>query len=167
MYYISLPSNQLRYTIMILHDAKYLAIQLMAVHDLFDTGWSFEFDGAKRRLGCCNFTHKRISLSKHVVLLNDENIIRNTILHEIAHALVGRNHGHDSIWRQKALEIGCDGNRLCGNSVRVEGKYKAECGSCGRIIFTHRIKKKSASCGICSGGTYNATYKLDFKLNTI
>lgn len=150
---------------MILKEAEILAVKLMIEHGLYFNRWNFEFDGAKRRLGCCNFRTKRISLSKHVVLINDESIIRNTILHEIAHALVGRNHGHDSIWRQKALEIGCDGNRLCGNSVRVEGKYKAECFGCGRVSYCHRVKKRSASCGKCSNGVYNPTYKLDYKLN--
>ena len=35
--------------------------------------------------------------------------IKNTILHEISHAIVGKNHGHDDIWKNKAIEIGCDG----------------------------------------------------------
>jgi len=149
-----------------LYKAKHLAIQLMNEHGLLDTYWSFEFDGAKNRLGCCNFSTKRISLSKHVTLINDEKVIKNTILHEIAHALVGRNHDHDSIWRQKALEIGCDGNRLCKNSVRVEGKYKAECGNCGKVYIKHRMGKVGAACGVCCNGIYNPIYKLDFKLNT-
>ena len=149
-----------------LDKAKALAIELMDKHELFDCGWSFEFDGAKRRLGCCKFRTSTISLSKHITLLNDISIIRNTLLHEIAHALVGYRHGHDWVWKQKALEIGCDGNRLCRNSVKVEGKYVAECGGCGRIIYAHREKKRMSSCGKCSNGVYNPLYKLEFKLNT-
>lgn len=152
---------------MILEQAKDLALTLMYNHNLLDKGWYFEFDNSKRRLGCCKFRSKRITLSKHITLINDETIIRNTILHEIAHALVGFKEGHGSIWRQKAIEIGCDGNRCCSDSVRVEGKYVAECGGCGKIYHAHREKKNNSSCGICSKGRYNPIYKLDFKLNTI
>lgn len=149
-----------------LEKAKELANELIGrKHLLYRDGWRFEFDNAKRRLGCCNFTYKTISLSKAITLINDESIIRNTILHEIAHALVGRGHGHDWVWRQKALEIGCDGNRCCSNSVRVEGKYKAICNSCKKVSYAHREKKRDVSCGKCGNGKYNILYKLEFKIN--
>jgi hypothetical protein len=32
--------------------------------------------------------------------------IKNTILHEIAHAIVGENHGHRQVWQEKAIELG-------------------------------------------------------------
>ena len=34
-----------------------------------------------------------------------------SLLHEIAHALVGRKHNHDAEWKAKAREIGCTGER--------------------------------------------------------
>ena len=39
---------------------------------------------------------------------NDEEII-DTVLHEIAHAIVGPGQGHNLIWKKKAIEIGCSG----------------------------------------------------------
>ena len=41
----------------------------------------------------------------------DDAEIEDTLLHEIAHALVGRRHHHDAVWRAKAREIGCTGQR--------------------------------------------------------
>lgn len=44
--------------------------------------------------------------------LNNGNVIENTVLHEIAHAMVGAKHHHDKAWRECAQRIGCNGNRL-------------------------------------------------------
>ena len=61
-------------------------------------------------------------------MLSKKNLkeIKNTILHEIAHALVGPKHGHNEIWKQKALEIGCDAER-CHYVVFSKPKYKLTC----------------------------------------
>ena len=39
----------------------------------------------------------------------DKDQINDTILHEIAHALVGPGNGHNLKWKKKAKEIGCTG----------------------------------------------------------
>lgn len=44
--------------------------------------------------------------------LNNGNVIENTVLHEIAHAIVGNEHYHDRVWRDCARRIGCSGDRL-------------------------------------------------------
>lgn len=33
----------------------------------------------------------------------------DTVAHEVAHALVGPAHGHDAVWRRKAVELGGSG----------------------------------------------------------
>jgi predicted SprT family Zn-dependent metalloprotease len=154
-----------------LQDAKNLAIELMDQHGLLDNRWIFEFDNAKRRFGCCFYKAKRITLSRHLVVLNDVARVKNTILHEIAHALVDAKHGHDNVWRRKALEIGCDGNR-CYSSVKVtqpQSKYIAECSGCGVIHKRHKmtraLKYGKSSCAHCSGGRYNDQYHLVWKEN--
>jgi len=154
-----------------LQDAKNLAIELMDKHGLLENRWHFQFDNAKRRFGRCSFRLQVISLSKHLVELNDEARVKNTILHEIAHALVGARQGHNHVWRRKAIEIGCDGER-CYSSDEVEkpeSKYIAECSGCGRTHNRHKmtrgLKYGSSSCGFCSGGRYNEKYKLVWKEN--
>jgi predicted SprT family Zn-dependent metalloprotease len=150
-----------------LSKAHDLAIRLMEKHNLIIAGWRFQFDNAKRRFGCCKYRSKMITLSKYLTELNNETRIRNTILHEIAHALTPGQH-HNNVWRSKAREIGCDGER-CYSALAVEvpkARYVAVCPGCGNTFTKHRIRKIiNQSCGRCSGGRYNPKYKIEYKLN--
>ena len=149
---------------MLLSEAKTLATKLMNQHGLLDKGWSFQFDNARRRFGCCNYTYRRITLSKHLVDLNSETRVQNTILHEIAHALVGHGHGHDNVWKRKALEIGCDGNRCYTekNTIIVKGTLEAVCPKCGHVHRKFKTPKHQSSCGKCSN-TFDRERLLIFK----
>lgn len=150
-----------------LYKAQQLAVELMEKHNLFETGWRFGFDRAKRRFGCCNYTHKEITLSSALVLINDEARVKNTILHEIAHAIVGRGHGHGSVWVRMAIAIGCDGKRCytTKNTVIPESKYIAICSTCKYVHKKHRASTKTTACGVCCKGTFKKEYTLTFKLN--
>ena len=91
-----------------LYEAAHLARTLMAEHGLGD--WSFAFDHARRRFGACNYTRRRISLSRPLVLLNEIDAVRDTILHEISHALCpGDKHGPR--WRATCRRIGATPKR--------------------------------------------------------
>jgi predicted SprT family Zn-dependent metalloprotease len=150
-----------------LFKAQELANILMSKHDLTAKGWRFEFDTAKRRFGCCNHRYRKITLSKALVQVNTEERVKNTILHEIAHALVGCGHGHDWVWRNKAIEIGCDGKRCytSENTTIPESKYIAVCKSCGHIHRKHRLTRTVSACGLCCKGTFQSEYTLTFTLN--
>ena len=146
-----------------LSSATKIAMTLMKEHGLLDKGWKFTYDRAVRRFGCCNYKEMTISLSKKLVELNDEELVIDTILHEIAHALVGKGQGHNRIWRRQAVSIGCNGARCYGNEVvQPTLKYTLTCPNCGRV--THRAKLRSGlACGSCcrayNGGKYSAEYK--------
>ena len=116
-----------------------LAASLMKVHGL--DGWSVRLDHARRRAGQCDYRKREISLSRHYVRHADRAHIRDTILHEIAHALVGPRHGHDAVWRRKAREIGCTANRChtlnfatepwlmrCPNGCFETGRHRRKAG---------------------------------------
>ncbi|HEY5956080.1 MAG TPA: SprT-like domain-containing protein, partial [Polyangiaceae bacterium] len=88
--------------------AAALARHLMREHGL--DGWRFDWDRSQRRYGCCHTGEKKITMSHHLVLHRTRQKVRNTILHEIAHALTP-GHGHDRVWQAKARSIGCSGER--------------------------------------------------------
>ena len=67
-----------------LNEAAKLAFTYMHLHELHD--WHFRFDRATTRFGCCHHRSKTISLSRAPVCLNDKIQVRDTILHETAHA---------------------------------------------------------------------------------
>jgi len=81
-----------------------------------------------------------ISLSRYLISLNGEEEVRETILHEIAHALVGYSHGHDRVWKLKAMEIGCTPHRLDFKAKMPEGKIAAVCPRCKKVVG-HRHRR--------------------------
>lgn len=68
-----------------------------------------------RRCGLCRVSTKTISLTLGFVVANEEPIVRNTILHEIAHAITWEINGtckHDALWKAVCVKIGCEPERL-------------------------------------------------------
>ena len=74
---------------------------LIKLH-LDPTVWSFGFDNAKRRAGLCNFTTKRITVSRYLASRFDDDEIHQILLHEVAHALAGPRAGHGPSWKRIA-----------------------------------------------------------------
>jgi predicted SprT family Zn-dependent metalloprotease len=150
--------NQLKTTTMDLITTHNKAFELMKKHGLVAMGWTFKFDNAKRRFGVCRYRSRVIGLSRELTLLNSEAEVVDTILHEIAHALTPRHH-HDAVWRAKAIEIGCNGER-CYSSDDVKtpkGNYEAICPCCKHTHakFKAPSKTKRASCGNCGNGKFD------------
>lgn len=76
----------------------------------------------------------------------------DTILHEVAHALVGPGHGHDEVWKATCLEVGARPERCYGEEVEMpKGRWRATCGGCGREHDRHRRPKRPAGwhCRAC------------------
>lgn len=98
---------------MTLSKAETITNDLMKHHGLVN--WAVEFREDKSYLGACYLYEKTIVLNKAYILKEDseENVL-DTILHEIAHALVGNNFvyengnriDHGMAWRFKAASIG-------------------------------------------------------------
>ena len=140
-----------------LPSAKSLALALMSAHGL--SHWAFKFDRAVRRFGYCSYRTKTISLSENLVALNDVSIVQNTILHEIAHALVGSGHGHSAVWKAKAIEIGCSGERCYGGEVkRPAAVWRLTCPTCRRSVTRTRKPSATLACGVCCKSKYDAKH---------
>lgn len=142
-------------------EIKNMAKELMTNHSL--VGWSFKFDKARRRCGLCNYRSKTISVSEFYALNNPIEMVKNTILHEIAHVLVGSGHGHDRKWKVTAMTIGCNGDTRTKPDKVAEPKYRGICPNCGDIITTsYRRVKRRMACGRCcdkfNGGRFSEKF---------
>jgi predicted SprT family Zn-dependent metalloprotease len=112
---------------------KALALSYMEEHGLIEEGWKFKWDTAKKRGGVCYHSRKTIGLSKFVAKYRTYEETEDTILHEIAHALVGPGHGHGPVWKAKAREIGAKPERCFESEDLPDGKYEAVCENCGPL----------------------------------
>jgi len=110
----------------LLHQAR----KIMDNHGL--NSWKLIMDNAKSRLGCCKHNKKIISISAKHLEIGKESEVVDTILHEVAHALVGPNHGHDQIWKSMCLKIGAKPKRCksVSNTFHKDAPFVAKCNIC-------------------------------------
>jgi predicted SprT family Zn-dependent metalloprotease len=140
-----------------LQDAYRLATELLDHHGLRD--WSVTFDNAKRRAGVCRYGVRMVGLSAPLARLHSASEVRETMLHEIAHALVGPDHGHDAVWAAQAREIGSTAERCVPEGAsRVPAPWLGVCPA-GHTVERHRRPERVQACGQCSG-----TFSVDLLL---
>jgi len=89
------------------------AIKEMKRHGLMrgKDPWQFEWSYGKTILGHCDPVDKAIRLSKYWMLSIKWEQCVDTILHEIAHAIAGCEHGHDRVWQKTCVKIGAKPER--------------------------------------------------------
>jgi predicted SprT family Zn-dependent metalloprotease len=131
-----------------------LARELLARYQL--SHWRFQFDAATKRAGCCQYAPQVISLSYEFARRATDEEIRETLLHEIAHALVGKQHHHDTLWRATAREIGCSGRR-CHELQFTPPRYIVQCAQ-GCWIATAERRQHGVVCNRCRGQVVYLTY---------
>jgi predicted SprT family Zn-dependent metalloprotease len=148
---------------MLLQDAETLARSLLDAHGLNHV--PLHWHRKTREFGTCKFTRatifdnwhvSAIEISRALVSVNSPEQCRDTILHEIAHALVGPKAGHGLTWQCKARELGCSPSPYCNHGVAmIPGKYTASC-PCGTA---HEFYKLPIHGKICR----NCRYRLEIK----
>ena len=131
--------------------ARILATTLMRQHGL--VGWRFTFDHARRRFGCCKYARRTISLSRPLTLLNSEAEVRDTILHEIAHALTP-GAGHGAKWKAMCAEVGARPTRCYRESEivaprRTPAPMQIGCPACGWWQDRRRRTGRKLVCRRC------------------
>ncbi len=125
-----------------------LAQELFQRHGLVN--YSFGFDRAIRRAGLCNYSQKRITISRHLVEAGDLQVVEQVLLHEIAHALCGQAAGHGKIWRAKATELGYLHQRIDGTPLAKQvAKYRGVCPG-GHEHYRSRKPARMLSCKLCA-----------------
>lgn len=130
-----------------LDSARTMAETLMAEHGIFPE-WSFRFDRSKTRHGQARDRVvrgrevKEITMSKFITEKATEESVKDTILHEIAHVLVGLEHGHDNVWKKKAQAIGSTAKEYGVGDIDIIislAPYKYHCSVDQEMIYmSHR-----------------------------
>lgn len=155
-----------------LTDAYNLAESLMRQHGLREEVpgkfWHFEFSSGKKVLGYCKYSRRTLYLSAPFAKLNGEELVRDVILHEIAHALAPRGAHHGPQWQLVAIRIGArpEACQTGPDMVRVPGKWQARCPGCGTLFHRYRLTKRGTACRACCrahGGGFQERFRLTFQ----
>lgn len=145
-----------------------LANELKNRHGLFN--WRISFNNRKGSFGLCSYSKREIQLSSMFIPFMSDESIKDTIIHEIAHALT-EGHGHDYTWQRKCVELGGKPNRIGGAEkfkngekgelefCRVISKYTLTCPTCGHKAYINRMPKRDCSCSEHGRG-YNPIHKM-------
>jgi predicted SprT family Zn-dependent metalloprotease len=135
-------------TVAELERVKKWAGALIALH--LDPQWTFAFDNAKSRAGLCNYTDKRISVSRYLAAKYEDDEIHQILLHEVAHAMAGSKAGHGPRWKKTAAELGYEGKRLHdGESAHELAPWVGTCPR-GHLHYRHRKPQRPLACGVCA-----------------
>ena len=100
-----------------------------------------------------------------------EEEIRDTVLHEIGHAIVyyafGAGHGHDEVWKSVMKHLGGRPNRTSKASFFKPYRYIYKCPHCGNETKTVRKYKKGIACGKCCNKYNNGKYTSEYTLELV
>lgn len=144
-----------------IEDTTYTILNENGLHN-----WTVSFGSAYNRLGSCSHHKKTIRFSMRFAEALPWEETYDTILHEIAHAIVGPGQGHNYVWRNAARELGLS-NPQSHASVDVEFE-KPWIGTCpsGHTTSMARAPQRVRSCGTCSGGRgFSIDYLFEWKKN--
>ena len=158
--------------------ARTLALDLMKLHGL--DKFTFEYSRSLGTVGQClrfarhqtlplNEQPGKIKLSRIYVEQWTEDQVRETVLHEIAHALTPMSlNAHGPEWRATALRIGSNGKRCAEEEDFVDltkhHKWIIYCDK-GHYRTRARRSNRGTSCGKCSK-VYNPKYLQKWLPNT-
>lgn len=132
-------------------------------YELYD--WDIKLGHGKVRLGSCYPTRKIIRISKHLITYATDEQVRDTILHEIAHALDwerNKKSGHGQSWKAICVEIGAISKRSWKEIDNMpEGKWAAKRKDNGEIIDRFHRKPKRLHGWFCKDGCPIVWEKID------
>lgn len=138
-------------------EAVRITRSLLNVHGL--TNWNVKIGHSPRRAGQANFQPQTIILSGVLMDVRSYDGTLDTIRHEVAHAIAGRNAGHGPVWKKTFISMGGDGNvRWSGDTLVKErpSKYKGTCTACGRSDFyMYRKFAGDRSCPCITKGRFD------------
>jgi predicted SprT family Zn-dependent metalloprotease len=102
------------------NECKQFAFDELEKWGLLEKGWTFEFNNAISYAGICYGKERQIRISGPICDVKDADFIKDTVRHEIAHALAGVGHAHDEVWQKWAREVGCSTDVTYKNCDAIE-----------------------------------------------
>jgi len=143
--------------------AESLALRLMRKHGLND--WKLEW---RRNWNCtfgaCHSGRRTIYLSEPLTRLNSVAEVRDTILHDIAHAVTPFDRGHGKKWKQIAALIGAKPERCYGSEViQPQENWLGRCPSCDYRTVSYR-RNTRAVCPWCCDTHYDGKFTDEYLL---
>jgi len=136
------------------------ARRLLDLCKLTNKGWTVGINNGNRRIGLCNYTKKKIEISRNHIARGTDSEVLDTIRHEVAHALAGRIAGHGPAWKSVAIMLGANPSPIARVSYATPYKYHLMCNMCNSVLQRrmNRINEKKLSrlycnsCGVASNG---------------
>jgi SprT protein len=130
-----------------LDQVKVWANALIAIH--LDRSWTFAFDHAKKRFGSCNHNTRRITISRYLAQLAEDDYVHQVLLHEVAHAIAGPCAGHGPVWLSVARNLGYRGSRTHNSAIPYDlARWLGRCPK-GHERLRFRRPSKPVSCSKC------------------
>jgi predicted SprT family Zn-dependent metalloprotease len=137
------------------------------------TSWSFNFNNRFSSLGLCIYATREIQLSRPYVNANTWEVVRKTVLHEIAHALIPlENASHGPQWAetfiriQKAEGISNPTAELTYHMeefVRPPSPYVLVCPACNYQHPAYKPPRRAYSCGKCAPNRFDRKFLLELR----
>lgn len=125
-----------------------LARTIMNEHGL--QGWTIIWSRAKRTHGRCYFGRRALEFSEVAFDHIGEDEVRDTILHEVAHALAGHAAGHGPAWKRIHRQIGGTGGQYVSTAAReaIPTAWEGRCPVCDTVTSKqHRAPLRVKACG--------------------
>jgi hypothetical protein len=127
-----------------------ICLDAMEKHGLLGQGWDFTISKTRNIIADCNDVKDVIRMSRMHLELGGEYEVKQVILHEIAHALVGTRYGHNHKWRAKAWEIGVvDPSSTFSVSYDIPHKIEVKCGVCTKTLQRRQRRMNTTKLNRC------------------
>lgn len=124
------------------NEATQLARALLDANGLRDWKIRLETNANSPYLGRCDYQHKMLYLSAHLIDQTHEVIVKDVILHEIAHALCP-GCGHNEVWRECAKKLGSSQLEACSHFSLSQAALDAiRSGDIVEVSFEEEIVRK-------------------------
>lgn len=134
---------------------------LLAAHGLNDYRVRIS-ERMTRTYGTCNFGKREITISGPLARANDEARTRDTIAHEVAHAIAGYKAGHGPDWKAACALTGAT-PKACYEAAdtALVGRFQAVCEGCAATVaartrwtpkMNQALRHKPSKCTVKGGG---------------